>query len=124
MEAGGLGNMANRCDGDQLVVGACGGGFNSDCPDGAFTLVECCRMPEFYYGSCEVHGGTWGELLQCPEIHTDAGHLVEGFCESGSSYACNGHASRSSAVRVIIRDRLWAALVSVPGYLVEDLGLL
>ena len=32
--------------------------------------------------------------------------------------------ARSSAVRVIIRDRLWAALVSVPGYLVEDLGLL
>ena len=34
-------------------------------------------MPEFYYGSCEVHGGTWGELLQCPEIHTENGHLVE-----------------------------------------------
>ena len=36
----GLGNMANRCDGDQLVVGACGGGFNSDCPGAiSFSLV-------------------------------------------------------------------------------------
>ena len=30
--AGGLGNMANRCDGDQVVVGACRSGFNNDCP--------------------------------------------------------------------------------------------
>ena len=30
--AGGEGDMANRCDGDQLVVGACGSGFNGDCP--------------------------------------------------------------------------------------------
>ena len=30
--AGGEGDMANRCDGDQLVVGACGSGFNADCP--------------------------------------------------------------------------------------------
>ena len=29
---GGLGDMANRCDGDMLVVGACGSGFNNDCP--------------------------------------------------------------------------------------------
>ena len=58
--AGGLGNMANRCDGDQLAVGACGGGFNSDCPGETFTLFECCRVPDFYYGSCEVRGGTWG----------------------------------------------------------------
>ena len=90
---GDLGNMANRCDGDQIAVGACGGGFNSDCPGGAFTMVECCRVPEFYYGLCEVRGGTWGELLECPEIHSESGHLVEGFCESGSSFACNGHAS-------------------------------
>merc|ERR1712012_1262417 len=61
--------MANRCDGDQIAVGACGGGFNSDCPGGAFTLLEC------------------------PEIHSDSGHLIEGFCESGTNYACNGHAS-------------------------------
>merc|ERR1711942_577177 len=72
---GGLGDMANRCDGDMLVVGACGSGFNNDCPGGAFTLVECCRVPEFYYGSCEVRGGSWGELLACPEQNT--GHLVE-----------------------------------------------
>ena len=50
---------------------------------GAFTLVECCRVPEFYYGSCEVRGGTWGELLECPQIHSENGHLIEGFCESG-----------------------------------------
>ena len=47
--------------------------------------MTCCR--------CEVRGGTWGELLSCPDIHSDNGHLVEGVCESGSSYACNGHAS-------------------------------
>eukprot|EP00091_Calanus_sinicus_P023243 TRINITY_DN7739_c0_g1_i2.p1 TRINITY_DN7739_c0_g1~~TRINITY_DN7739_c0_g1_i2.p1 ORF type:complete len:183 (-),score=47.91 TRINITY_DN7739_c0_g1_i2:162-662(-) len=88
--AGGEGNMANRCDGDQLVVGACGSGFNADCPGGAFTLVECCRVPEFYYGSCEVRGGTWGELLACPDLSD--GHLVEGVCESGRGEACNGHA--------------------------------
>ena len=29
--AGDEGNMANRCDGDQIAVGACGGGFNNDC---------------------------------------------------------------------------------------------
>ena len=45
------------------------------------------------YCRCEVRGGTWGELLSCPDIHSDNGHLVEGVCESGSSYACNGHAS-------------------------------
>ena len=111
--AGDEGNMANRCDGDQIAVGACGGGFNNDCPGsadtalslqwcysatckypgGEFTLVECCRVPEFYYGTCESHGGTWGELLECPAIHSGSGHLVEGFCESGTSTACNGHAS-------------------------------
>ena len=42
---------------------------------------------------CEVRGGTWGELLSCPDIHTGQGHLLEGVCESGSNYACNGHAS-------------------------------
>merc|ERR1719431_2055924 len=61
---GGLGDMANRCDGDMLVVGACGSGFNNDCPGGAFTLVECCRVPEFYYGTCEVRGGSWGVLCR------------------------------------------------------------
>ena len=55
--------------------------------------MECCRVPEFYYGTCESHGGTWGELLECPAIHSGSGHLVEGFCESGTSTACNGHAS-------------------------------
>ena len=82
-----------RCDGDQLAVGACGSGFNNDCPGGTFTLMECCRVPEFYYGTCEVRGGTWGELLACPDIHTGDGHLLEGLCESGSNYDCNGHAS-------------------------------
>ena len=82
-----------RCDGDQLAVGACGSGFNNDCPDGTFTLLECCRVAEFYYGTCEVRGGTWGELLACPDIHTGDGHLLEGLCESGTSEACNGHAS-------------------------------
>ena len=48
--AGDLGNMANRCDGDQLAVGACGSGFNNDCPGDTFTLVQCCRVPDFYYG--------------------------------------------------------------------------
>ena len=33
--AGDEGNMANRCDGDQIAVGACGGGFNNDCPGSA-----------------------------------------------------------------------------------------
>ena len=47
-----------RCDGDQLVVGACGGGFNNDCPGGEFSLLECCNVPEFYYGHCEVGGCT------------------------------------------------------------------
>ena len=56
-------------------------------------MVECCRVPEFYYGSCEVRGGTWGELLACPDIHTGDGHLLEGLCESGTNYDCNGHAS-------------------------------
>ena len=74
-------------------MGACGSGFNSDCPGDSFTLLECCRVPEFYYGSCEVRGGTWGELIQCPETHSDHGHLVEGVCESGRDYACNGHSS-------------------------------
>ena len=40
-----------------------------------------------------MRGGTWGELLQCPDIHSENGHLVEGFCESGRDQACNGHAS-------------------------------
>ena len=52
--------------------------------------MECCRVPEFYYGTCEVRGGSWGELLACPEQNT--GHLVEGVCESGREVACNGHA--------------------------------
>ena len=38
--AGGLGDMANRCDGDQLVVGACGSGFNNDCPGRLVSLVQ------------------------------------------------------------------------------------
>ena len=36
--AGDEGNMANRCDGDQIAVGACGGGFNNDCPGSADTV--------------------------------------------------------------------------------------
>ena len=69
-------------------------------------MVECCRVPEFYYGSCEVRGGTWGELLECPEIHSDSGHLIEGFCESGTNYACNGHASevRARIVTTVYTD--------------------
>ena len=59
-------------------------------------MVECCRVPNFYYGLCEVRGGTWGELLECPELSSGNGHLIEGFCESGSDYACNGHASEVS----------------------------
>ena len=47
-----------RCDGDQLAVGACGSGFNNDCPGGTFTLVECCRVAEFYYGTCEAEWST------------------------------------------------------------------
>ena len=65
-------------------------------------MVECCRVPEFYYGSCEVRGGTWGELLECPEIHSESGHLVEGFCESGTNYACNGHASEVEMIRTFL----------------------
>ena len=37
--AGDEGNMANRCDGDQIAVGACGGGFNNDCPGSADTAL-------------------------------------------------------------------------------------
>ena len=100
-------------------------------------MVECCRVPEFYYGSCEVRGGTWGELLECPEIHSDSGHLIEGFCESGTDYACNGHASevrarivttvytashRSSVARATSRASWWEAPGSAPGSLAEVSG--
>ena len=37
--AGDEGNMANRCDGDQIAVGACGGGFNNDCPGSVDTAL-------------------------------------------------------------------------------------
>ena len=40
-----------------------------------------------------MRSGSWGELLACPDIHTGDGHLLEGLCESGTDYACNGHAS-------------------------------
>ena len=38
--AGDEGNMANRCDGDQIAVGACGGGFNNDCPGSSDTVLS------------------------------------------------------------------------------------
>ena len=38
--AGGLGNMANRCDGDQVAVGACGSGFNNDCPGELSQIIK------------------------------------------------------------------------------------
>merc|ERR1711887_11124 len=97
------GTMGNRCDGDQLVVGACGSGFNNDCPDKTFALVECCQLPDFYYGSCEVRSGSWGELLECPEQNT--GHLVEGTCESGTNEACNGHAGEVECCVGHVEDR-------------------
>ena len=37
---GGLGDMANRCDGDMLVVGACGSGFNNDCPGNYCSILS------------------------------------------------------------------------------------
>merc|ERR1711970_1185540 len=80
------GSMGNRCDGDQLVVGACGSGFNNDCPDSTFALVECCQLPDFYYGSCEVRSGSWGELLECARDD----EVVMGRCSTGGGHTGNG----------------------------------
>ena len=94
-------------------------------------MVECCRVPEFYYGSCEVRGGTWGELLECPEIHSESGHLVEGFCESGTNYACNGHASEVKMIRTFLaflpdkrNVHLLLSLLPLGLFCVQGLGML
>ena len=58
--AGDEGNMANRCDGDQIAVGACGGGFNNDCPGSADTALS---LPTFiiWPPGCahQICGGLW-----------------------------------------------------------------
>merc|ERR1719481_1002999 len=87
---GSVGDFANRCDGDQLVVGSCGSGRYNDCPGPSFTQLQCCAVEGFYYGSCVIRSGTWGELLECPTLAD--GHLVEAACGSDSHMSCSGHA--------------------------------
>merc|ERR1719318_233355 len=89
--AGGVGDFANRCDGDMVAVGSCGSGRYKDCPGPSFTQLECCAVPGFYYGSCKVWSGTWGELLECPSV-SDEAHMVEAACGSDTNESCSGHA--------------------------------
>ena len=41
-----------KCDGDQIVVGACGSGENGDCANGIYTKLLCCSFPFYYYSNC------------------------------------------------------------------------
>ena len=78
-----------KCDGDQVVVGACGGGHNADCDPGYYVQMLCCSLPMFYYSNCEkfgVHHGVEGSCLD----HGDSPLMLEGTCGSASKEDCDG----------------------------------
>ena len=77
-----------KCDGDQVVVGACGGGRNPDC-GGYNTQLLCCSLPMFYYSNCEKFGVHHGELGSCLD-HGDLPLMLEGSCGSGEQEDCDG----------------------------------
>ena len=56
-----------KCDGNQVVVGACGAGHYADCPNGAWHQILCCSLPMFYYEKCVKFGTQHGELNSCLE---------------------------------------------------------
>merc|ERR1711963_864232 len=45
-------NTVLKCDGNEVVVGACSGGGgwgHKDCPGGTVHELHCCAVPEYYY---------------------------------------------------------------------------
>jgi len=100
-----------KCDGNQVVVGACGAGRYGDCPGDSWHQLLCCTLPNFYYGHCMKYGSAHGELNSCLS-HGNVPYLLEGMimifinvcvrsnfnlifligtCGSGAELDCDGY---------------------------------
>ena len=52
-----------RCDGDQIAVGACGGGFNSDCPgEGTGQVI---RLLDNFFLILQEAPSRWSSAAAC-----------------------------------------------------------
>ena len=102
-----------KCDGNQVVIGACGwvstkymlfvyfmmkiyyqctfrAGRYADCPGDHWHQLLCCTMPDFYFGHCAKYGTGHGELNSCLSHGVDY-YLLEGTCGSGAELDCDGY---------------------------------
>ena len=77
-----------KCDGNEVVVGACGGGSNRDCPDNSAHQLKCCAIPGYYYSDCDVFGEEYGISNDCRD-HGET-RLLEASCNSGANHDCHG----------------------------------
>ena len=82
--------QTSQCDGNQVVVGACGAGRYADCPGDTWHQILCCAMPDFVYGECQKYGSGHGQLNSCLE-HGNVARLLEGTCGSGAELDCDGY---------------------------------
>ena len=47
-------------------------GENPDCPNNVHHQLQCCAVPEYYYGHCESFGSNYGVPNSC----LDHGNLI------------------------------------------------
>ena len=47
-------------------------GENPDCPNNVHHQLQCCAVPEYYYGHCESFGTDYGVQNSC----LDHGNLI------------------------------------------------
>ena len=64
-------------------------GRYGDCPGGSWTQLQCCTMPNFYYGHCDKYRSGHGELNSCL-THGVETYILEGTCGSGANNNCDG----------------------------------
>jgi len=88
-------NTVLKCDGNEVVVGACSGGGgwgHKDCPGGTVHELHCCAVPEYYYSNCDEYTSDWGVGIDCRD-HGE-GLVMEGSCHSGDHHDCHGAANQ------------------------------
>merc|ERR1712123_176981 len=84
-------NTELKCDGNEVVVGACGSGAHKDCPGGTVHELKCSAIPGYYYSGCNIYGTSWGVNNDCRD-HGET-LVLEGSCASGAHFDCNGSAT-------------------------------
>ena len=80
-QSGGYGEET-QCDGNQVIVGACGAGRYADCPDESWHQILCCSMPNYVYENCQKYGSDHGQLNSCLD-HGNVPRLLEGKDKKG-----------------------------------------